>query len=599
MKHLPAFVLCLFLWSTAAMAVDDSQNYRLSLEQAFSYDPYPDAQAEAVNALLLHIAEGAGKLRVRTNFDVQIELQVQVERVHRDSLLARLALEEVRIAGDKHYKDFSLEKIMVPDAFSGHLHIVDHQGDTVFQYRYQHQAVDAPPDDWPGHVFYFPGELARLSVAFDQVAMHYKASLEERIAWWRAALLSYYDASAYLEQIADEIADLSPDDPKTLLLDEFKLCEAEAMAGEIRYAPFHDWLDLSEHDPEDLLRRFDKKQGQMYHLRRAFNHAIANLDSLYYEKGRALVAEEGWTVARDAFSSAVHYNPFHVPSLLALTEADLQDGELVDALERLGHVMADMQPLNTWDEAGAQLADTLINTFFAHAGELIEADRLTSSLDTLHHVRAFCTRVENHYACPEELHDLIDASHRGIYRSFLTVARRAIRNDDVGFARLYIGSALDYQQRHQNHIPDALDAKSLLLRVMTRQRVLSEIAMLGGNYNLAGDYRTQTISLAADHPELLSYVFQHGDKDQLKAASLNFAVAGSLEESVSLLKKLKDRGVKAGDLSYHQRTIAAEAAIWFNNTKPEADPDELLSGLTSGDPWFRVFDQTFRSRWPQ
>lgn len=597
MRQLLALVLFLSCLSPASEASEGFHTYRISLQQEFSYARYPDAQAEAVNALLLHIAEGAGKLRVRTSYGARIDVEMMLERVHRDSLLARVVAKEVTITGDKHYKDFSLEQLMIPDAFSIQWHVLDEQNDTVFHSAYQNQRLDIPLDDWPKHLFYFSGDLYGLSVAFDDLAMHYKAQMDDRLTQWRAALLSYYDASASIDIIASEIADLDPSDPNTLLLDEFKLCEAEAMAGEIRHAAFHDWLDLDAHDPEDVLTRFQNKKSQIDHLRRSFNHAIANLDALYYAEGRALVAEEGWDAAREAFASALHYSPFHVPSHLGLAEADIRAGELVYALDRLGHVIADMQPLNARDKHSAELADTLVNTFFTHARELIEADRLTSSLDTLQHVRTFCYRVQSHYACPEQLQYLVDTSHLGIYRSFLTVATRAIRNDDVGFARMYVESALDYQYRHQKHIPDALDAKHLLLRVMTRQRVLADIAMLGGNYDLSGDYRTQTASLAADHPELFHYVYTYGDKEQLKAAALNYAVAGSPEESVSLLKKLKNMGLQASDLSYHQRTVAAEAAIWLRNMQPEADPDELLTGLTARDPWFQVFDKTFHARW--
>ena len=599
MRLLLIFVLSSWVFALAAAANENIHSYDISLSQKFSFDPYPDAQAEAVNALLLHIAEGEGKLRVRTSFGVHINLALQQERVHRDSLLARLRLEEVSISGDRHYKDFSLEKIMIPDAFSACMHIIHKQGDTLFQATYQNQQIDAPDEDWPSHVFSFQGDPTGLTVAFDNVSMHYKETMADRIARWRTALLSYYDASGYLDKIVANIDGLSPDDPNSLLLDEFKLCEAEALAGEILHAPFHQWFDLGEHDPEEIRKRFDEKRERIETLRREFNHAIANLDSLFYKKGNALVDEERWSEAREAFLAAVHYNPFHVPSHLALSEADLRAGSLVSSLDRLGHVMSDMQPLNAYDDASVQLADTLTSLFFEHASELIEADRLTSSLDTLEHVRSFCARVENHHPCPERLQYLIDISHRGIYRSFLTVARRAIRNDDVGFARMYVESALEYQERFSMHITEAFEARNLLLRVMTRQRVLADIALLGGDYDLSGDYRAQTIGLAADHPGLFDYVYQHGDKEQLKTAALNYAVAGLLEEGLSFLKKLRDSGTKASELSYHQRMMAAEAVAWLSNMQPDADPEELLTGLTARDPWFEVFDKTFRARWQQ
>ncbi len=238
MRLLLTLWLSFLMFSFAVAANENIHTYDISLSQQFSFDPYPDAQAEAVNTLLLHIAEGAGKLRVRTGFGVHIQLVMQQERVHRDSLLARLRLAEVSITGDRHYKDFSLEKIMIPDAFSACMYIVHKQGDTLFQASYQNQRIDAPAEDWPSHVFSFQGDPTELTVVFDHVSMHYKETIADRIARWRTALLSYYEASAYLDKIVAHIDGLSPDDPNSLLLDEFKLCEAEALAGEILHAPF-------------------------------------------------------------------------------------------------------------------------------------------------------------------------------------------------------------------------------------------------------------------------------------------------------------------------------------------------------------------------
>jgi len=588
------FFLALFSGANAGSRTDV-----LSLKMEFSYDPYPDRNARAVNALLLHIADGSGKLRVRTSFQVHADLLLTLERIHADSVRAGIAAERVWVTGDRHYRDFCLEKLMMPDKFSGILYLFDELGDTVYQASYRDKPMQPDGISWPDQVFFYRGALSGLGTSFTDVSMHYEGDMIRRIDRWHEALQTYYSASRKLRDIAGIIHELCPSNPGTILLDEFQLCEAEALAGRILYAPFHEWLDIGEYDPEKIGPRFYQKRLKLKELRDAFNHSIANLDSLYYEDGMRRVADEGWTAARNAFESAIQFNPFHIPSQLAISTADLENGQTVKALNRVSEVIADMQPLYEWEEVAENLADTLLSLFFKRTEELIAEDRLTASLDTLAHIRTFCQTVDGYYPCPEEFVRLLNVTHRGIFRSFLTVARRAIRNDDVGFARLYIENALDYQETHEKYVPDAFEAKDMLLTVMTRQRILADIAMLGGNYDLSADYRIRTVTLAGDHPGLAAYLKDYGDRAQLKEAVLNYAVAGYIEESLAFLRKLRNMGVEESNVAYHQRIAGQEAAIWLRNRALESDIDAFLYELTSGDPWFRMFNRSFLTSWQE
>ncbi len=597
MRYIMSGFLLLWVLTVTSVATADIRTDTLLAWQEFSYDPYPDAQAGDVNALLLHISEGSGKLRVRTAYQVQLYAMVHFGRTDKDSLRLGVETDMISISGDRHYRDFSLEKLITPDFLSGKLFILTQEGDTVSRVLYEKQDVVSPGSAWPEHVFYFPYDATELRFSLEDISFSYDKALAMRINNWSNALATYYDASVSLETIKSMVSELNPDDPNALLLDEFQLCEAEALAGKILHAPFHAWLNLDAHDPENIIPRFDSKLKQIQGMRDVFNHAIINIDSLYYAAGLKMIPEEGLVAARRAFTSAVNHNPYHIPSHLALSEADLEAGDHVLALKRLASVIADMQPLGNQDEKTKHLADTVLSLFFDASEELIAEDRLTASLDTLAHVRSFCDETGNHFPCPSDLGRLLDVSHRGIYHSFLTVARRAIRNDDVSFAGLYVESALDYQQGHSEHVAHAREAKDMLFRVMTRARVLSDIAMLGGNYDLSTEYRMLASSLAADHPELLDHINNYADIDMLKTGALNYSAAGYIEESMAFLKRLRDKDVEASRLSYHQGVVASNAVIWLKNLDAGADPDRLVSQLTADDPWFQVFRREFHARW--
>ncbi len=587
----------LWILALTSDAMADIRTDTILVRQEFSYDPYPDAQASDVNALLLHISEGSGKLRVRTAYQVQLHAMVHFGRTGKDSLRLDIETGMIAISGDKHYRDFSLERLITPDFLSGKLFVLTNEGDTVSRVRYKKQDVISSGSAWPEHVFYYPYDTTELLLSMEDIVFSYDTAMALRINKWSDALGAYYDASVSLETIKGMISELNPGDPNALLLDEFQLCEAEALAGKILNAPFYAWLNLDVHDPENVIPRFDSKLQQIQSMRDVFNHAIINIDSLYYAAGLNMIPEEGLEAARQAFMAAVKHNPYHIPSHLALSKADLEAGDHVQALNRLRHVIVDMQPLGKHDQMTKHLADKVLSLFFSASEELIAEDRLTASLDTLAHVRSFCDEAGTHFPCPPGLERLLDLSHQGIYHSFLTVAGRAIRNDDVSFARLYVESALDYQKGYSGHVMHAREAKNMLFRVMTRARVLSDIAMLRGHYDLSAEYLMMASGLAADHPALLDHINNHADIDMLKTGALNYSAAGYIEESMAFLKKLRDKDVEASRLSYHQGVVASNAVTWLKKLDAEADPDRLVSQLTADDPWFEVFRRQFHARW--
>ncbi len=591
-------ILLLLLLAGFAGSGYSQDKLPVELEQSFSFSPYPDDGQKIVNTILQIVADGSGKLRVFTSYSFQMKLQIIFSAGEECKTKLMAVPESLLVNGDTYYKDFDLAHLLIPNKADFIVRIYSQDNVLLHTGVFEKEETPVAGEVWFDLDFQCNNAADNLRVEFHDVCFSYDARALERIRHWGLALETYYAAPQQLEKVKDLIGGLNPYNAEKLLLDEFRLCEAEGILGKTQFAPFNQWLNVLEVDPEGVLRDYAALRLQTDSLREAFNHAIMHIDSLYYRAGMDMAAEHSLSSGRAHFTSAIDYNPFHIPSHLALTKADKQDGNKRAALKRLIRVYAVMNPIGHHRDSADLLTDTVLSIFFNTAQALIVEGRYTQSLAVLQHVEDFCDEAGDHYPCPRQLHALLSESHQGIYNSFLVVAGRALRNDDLDFAVTYIENALEYQLVKHAYVHHPSEALELLFRVFTRNRVLADLFGVLGEPGGIKRHLEAVAEIAHNHPVLYDYVSNTGNIDNLQAGVLNYAAAGMHEKSISLLKSLKNLGVASSAVAYHQRVAGAKAAGHYKNSLAAKEkPRALASELTGGDPWFQIFVQSFLDSW--
>ncbi len=566
--------------------------------QTFSFNPYPDSQGMLVNDILHTIAEGSGKLRVYTNYTFRGRLQADIVPGTGERHRLIVIPDTMYVTGDVTYRDFSLAGILIPDRAAFLLEVHDAEEKEVYSHFFEDVDLTAAPDQWGEVSLSYDGSTDDLSIQLSGYQFRYDGRMRERLNLWGAALETYYEAGEKLRRVEELKDGLAADNPETLLLEEFRLCEAEALLGDIHHAPFQQWLDLHQHDPENIMPDYERLRRELILLREDFNQAVSRIDDLYYQHGEKIARSESPEDARDAYESALNYNPLHIPSHLALADLDKNSGDKEAALERLGIIFNKGHPSGKWRQKADLMADTLLGMFFKASSEMIYEDRLTSSLNNLAHVQVFCRLVEGNYPCPGELHHMLVQTHHGIYRSFLVVSGRAIRDDNLDLATTYIQNAIEYQQMHPGYVRCSEEAYELLFRAMTRYRILSSISFLINEVNGCGEYLSKVRDIARKHPEMFDLVSGAGNPQMLKTGALNYAAAGQPHRSIHLLKELESRGIASEETAYLQRQAGVAAAVYFRNEQEEGkEPGSLVDELTGGNPWFRHFRESFLENW--
>ena len=472
------------------------------VEQVFAFDPYPTQYTRLTNELLQRISQGSGRLRAYTRFTLEAALLTQIQRDGQAPPRAILKLQEVQFHGDVIYRDFSLEKILLPNRVNLDFTVSDASGKTVFHHKEEGALV--PANGGPLLTMELPAGLpvSGLAIRVDNIRFYYSEEAFDRFEGWFDALESYYAAGDKITRAMELLDGLDYTRPGELLLDEFRLCEAEALHGTVKQAGFHYWIELDRSDPEQVIPRLHALQQAIAPLRAGFNRSVAAIDSLYFHAGMQQLDSGRVAPAREMLVRAVTYNPFHISSHLAIATIDLEQGQKEQAIQRMGNVLEKMYPSGGMRTQSLAVTSRLLDVFFTEARELTWALRFLDALQTLEPVEAFCRQVDGFYECPPELNYRITASHMGMYRSFLTVAARAIRGDNLAFAETYIHSAFTYQAAQTRYIPDAAEALEQMQMVLTRHAQKGFLSMGLKDYAGAVQHFGKARALCAQFPAL-------------------------------------------------------------------------------------------------
>lgn len=498
------FVICsLVVFLFSPLVVSAQQPVVTNLRQEFSFDPYPDAAAQISNELLQHISQGNGRLRAYTHFTVRASMVSELEKKAADMLAVSVKISGVTYSGDVMYRDFSLEKILLPNRMDVTLQVLDADGQLLREINLKDTRV--PANGGGVLTLELPGELRAQAATVKPVAwrLFYSAEAFRRFDGWFDALEKYYASGELLDGVGAMINGIDPDSVEALMLNEFTLCEAEELYRRMKYGSFHHWIDLHKSDPQQIMVRLKELEGKMMSLRGDLNASIAVIDSLLYHHGLQAASEDRTDDARDHFAGAVTYNPFHVGAHLSIARIDLHKGDKVQALQRMGGVISRMYPPEQELELAHEITTEILDVFFSEAQELTWAHRYLNALETLEPVEDFCRQTSGFMECPDELHFRIKASHMGMYRSFLTVSARARQDNNLSFAETYIMSAIEYQQKNTTYLPDDHEAMEQLQMVLTRYVENGILNMETSEYRKAIDEFTRALNLSERFPGLL------------------------------------------------------------------------------------------------
>jgi tetratricopeptide (TPR) repeat protein len=473
--------------------------------QEFRFRPGVQSGSDHVmNTLLQIIADGNQKLRVFTRYHFNCNISTELFSHNNNEGQILLRIHEPMVTGETEYRHFDLQKWLIPALLDIHIKIKG-VNNVVFR-ELKLKDLNWQDESYLDSVLTFKlnglPSVNELELEIYSVYFKYPDEFISEAIILQKALQSYYDAEEQINKVYSVINDLDSIKPETVILDEFRLCEAEATIGHLRFAAFQDFTLIREKDPLGNIGSIKHLRNELDELRKEFSFVISHIDSVLYEYGRTFLEKGEFEKARSAFERAISYNSLYIPAQLSLAAMELEAGMPSMALNRLARFMGKVRPPEDWKNDIGRFLQKLFEIEIARAGKLAVDDRFLDALRVLEELDRFCISTDL-WKCPPELkRSLIDV-HYGMYRSYLRVAGRAYESGNFPFAVTYIESARQYQQENSRYISSDRESISLLQDVADAYFLSADRAMLYYDYAMAVKLLDEVKKLCGNYQQLI------------------------------------------------------------------------------------------------
>ena len=473
--------------------------------QEFRFKPGGHSGSDHVmNTLLQIIADGNQKLRVFTRYHFSCSISAELFSQNNNTGQLLMRIQKPMMTGETKYRHFDLENWLLPSLLDISIKIKDVNNDVLRELKFKD--LDWQDENYLDSVltFKFNGlpPVSELELVISSVSFRYPDEFIDEAIFLQKALQTYYDAQEQINTVYSVINDLDSIKHETVILDEFRLCDAEATIGQLRFAAFQDFQMIREKDPLGNIENINHLRNELKKLRIEFNFVISHIDSMLYEQGRTFLEEGEIEKARSAFERAVSYNNLYIPAQLSLAAMELEAGMPAMALSRLAKFMGKVRPPANWMNDIGRFSQKVFEIEIARASKLAAADRFLDALRILDELDGFCQRI-NEWECPGELQQSLIDMHYGMYRSYLRVAGRAYESGNFSFAVTYIESARQYQHENSQYLSSDRESISLLQDVADAYFFSADRAMLYYDYATAVKMLEQAKDLCSNYRELM------------------------------------------------------------------------------------------------
>jgi len=193
----------------------------------------------------------------------------------------------------------------------------------------------------------------------------------------------------------------------------------------------------------------------------AFKHSIKKLklstlskqvDSIFLQKAIRELHYENRANAFFFLDKSLQYNPVYPDALLLKIQLLFEEDDYQGCLSLL-HTLYYEAPLQRKHEIEISSFNILFyNKLYHVADSLIKIEKATEALDLFKTLETFCTNMPVEY-CNDDYYHGILRSRKGVYESYLIIAKVATEKGNKEIAQKFLDYAEEYRIVNQNELP--------------------------------------------------------------------------------------------------------------------------------------------------
>lgn len=212
-------------------------------------------------------------------------------------------------------------------------------------------------------------------------------------------------------------------------------------------------LKLSENDPKQFAPKLTNINIAISQKQLILNEYLMNIDQRFILDARKYKEQGNILQSINSFNKALEYHSFNIAALLELSKLYYEIGNISDAsiLTRrlLTTTFPDDKQLEEISLATIKLYRKIVN----QGNDMLVAQKFAEAQSIFEKANIFCDSIDNSTYCNGDHTKGIIAAKTGIYRSYITIIKKALNNNFTEIAENYIKEAQKYQQTNKKEIP--------------------------------------------------------------------------------------------------------------------------------------------------
>lgn len=296
--------------------------------------------------------------------------------------------------------------------------------------------------------------MKRIAILIVFTLVFHYAKSQDAAYWFSKSDSIISDSHRKLESLDFERVKLLP-------IYDFTVDEVEGTIAFFENQNFQETIATSSNSLVKFEEDFIKLKIATGKKRIVLDQKLANLDYEFYKKGMQSFNKNNLPLAQELFEKSVETNYFYSLSHCMLAVIFAKNKSFIDAAEKINEAYEKTFPDKRSREELFTNAVKIKDEYFRFIDTFLTKEQFNQTLKNLESAETICQNLQ--IDCSEDINKRRSDASFGIYKAYLSVARKAISSNQPTFAEQYIAKAKNYQNENKGHILHAEEADELLL----------------------------------------------------------------------------------------------------------------------------------------
>jgi hypothetical protein len=256
-----------------------------------------------------------------------------------------------------------------------------------------------------------------------------------------------------------------------LILNDCKLAEIESQINNLTWNGLATYFNFKKPEQITVYQNVTNFQIQLNQTRTILNQYLSNMDYWFYKTGLDYISRNDTINAILFIDKSLLFNKLYMPSLQLKNTILLSKNQLIEAISLITEIAPYLFENNSNYQVFQTSVFQLLKKCEDEAEKVYESGYYNESLTLYQKADSFCSTLKT-FDCEVFKNGILN-SKRGLYHSYLKIAKQAINTHNYSIAESFTDKALEYARLNRNEISNDTETNDIYRNILSRYIAIS------------------------------------------------------------------------------------------------------------------------------